>query len=214
MAPDRARLWDRFLPTWEPTVRAELIDAHLPLVRWVSSRVPPLGPDMFERESLVGSGVFGLADAIERFVPSTGTRFETFAVLRIRGAILDALRALEWAPRSVRQLDDELFCIVADLATRLKRSPTTDELLAETGISRGALASMRAGAARSRLGSLDHRSGGAEIPAVVGRGQQGAGNAGDPAHTEGSASSSSARSPRSASGNVWSRVTTTSTISR
>jgi RNA polymerase sigma factor for flagellar operon FliA len=182
MGPDRARLWDCFLTMREPAARSVLIEAYLPLVRWVASRLTPLGRDTFEREGFVSSGVFGLADAIDRFVPCTGTRFETFAVPRIRGAILDALRALEWAPRSVRQRDDELFCVAADLATRLKRSPTTGELLAEIGISREALASLRAAIARSRLSSFDHRSGGAEIAAAVGRGHQGAGNAGDPAH--------------------------------
>ena len=150
-------LWDRFLDRRDAESRAALTEAYLSLVRYVVSRMKPLLPDSLERDTLVQYGVFGLVDAIDRYQPSRGVRFETFAVPRIKGAILDAVRSNDWAPRSVRAREKELALASANLEARLKRSPTTDELLAEMGISRPAFENLRVQVAQGRVSDLDQR---------------------------------------------------------
>lgn len=151
-------LWDRFLDRRDAESRAVLTEAYLSLVRYVVARMKPLLPDHLERDNLVQYGVFGLVDAIERFQPSRGVRFETFAVPRIKGAILDAVRANDWAPRSVRAREKELALVSATLEARLKRAPTTDEILTEMGISRPAFENLRVQVAQGRVAELDQRN--------------------------------------------------------
>lgn len=155
--PPTGALWDRYLERRDPESRAALTEAYLSLVRYVVARMKPLLPDYLERDNLVQYGVFGLVDAIERFQPSRGVRFETFAVPRIKGAILDAVRSNDWAPRSVRAREKELALVSASLEARLKRAPTTDEILAEMGISRPAFENLRVQVAQGRVAELDHR---------------------------------------------------------
>ncbi|MGH9087325.1 MAG: sigma-70 family RNA polymerase sigma factor [Acidimicrobiales bacterium] len=150
-------LWDRFFERRDSGSRATLTEAYLSLVRYVVARMKPLLPDYLERDNLVQYGVFGLVDAIDRFQPSRGVRFETFAVPRIKGAILDAVRSNDWAPRSVRAREKELALVSAGLEARLKRSPTTDEILTEMGITRPAFESLRLQVAQGRIGELDQR---------------------------------------------------------
>jgi RNA polymerase sigma factor FliA len=149
-------LWQRFFDHRERGVRAELTAAYLSLVRYVVARTLPLLPGHVERDSLTHWGVFGLVDAIDRFEPDRGVQFETFAVPRIRGAILDAVRSDDWAPRSVRSLARALATTSAQLETKLKRSPTTDEIVAEMGISRQAFERLRVHVARGTLDELPH----------------------------------------------------------
>ncbi len=150
-------LWDQYLERRDPTTRAALTEAYLSLVRYVVARMKPLLPDYLERDNLAQYGVFGLVDAIDRFQPSRGVRFETFAVPRIKGAILDAVRSNDWAPRSVRAREKELAVVSASLEARLKRSPTTEEILAEMGITRPAFENLRVQVAQGRVGELDQR---------------------------------------------------------
>lgn len=151
-------LWDRFFEQRDVESRAALTEAYLSLVRYVVARMKPLLPDFLERENLVQYGVFGLVDAIDRFQPSRGVRFETFAVPRIKGAILDAVRSNDWAPRSVRAREKELAQAAASLEARLKRSPTPDELMAEMGINRPAFEHLRVQVAQGRIAELDQHS--------------------------------------------------------
>lgn len=81
--------------------REEMIERHLPLVKYVAARIPGNLPAHLDREDLIGYGIFGLMDAVEKFDSSRGVKFETYASQRIRGAILDAIRQQSWAPRSV-----------------------------------------------------------------------------------------------------------------
>ncbi|MGH9082203.1 MAG: sigma-70 family RNA polymerase sigma factor, partial [Acidimicrobiales bacterium] len=147
-------LWQRYLDGRDPAARAALTESYLSLVRYVVARMKPLLPDYLERDNLVQYGVFGLVDAIERFQPSRGVRFETFAVPRIKGAILDAVRSNDWAPRSVRAREKELALVSATLEARLKRTPSTEEILAEMGISRPAFENLRVQVAQGRLADL------------------------------------------------------------
>lgn len=147
-------LWQQYHTAHDPKVRSALIESYLSLVRYVVSRMKPLLPDYLERDNLVHYGVFGLADAIERFQPSRGVKFETFAVPRIKGAILDAVRANDWAPRSVRAYEREMALVSASLEARHKRSPTSEEVRAEMGITRPAFETLRMQVARGRVAGL------------------------------------------------------------
>ena len=149
-----AALWQRFFDGRGHDVRAELTATYLSLVRYVATRMLPLLPGHVERDSLTHWGVFGLVDAIDRFEPDRGVQFETFAVPRIKGAILDAVRSDDWAPRSVRARARALATASAQLETRLKRAPTTDEIVAEMGISRQAFERLRVHVARGTVDEL------------------------------------------------------------
>jgi len=150
-----ATLWQQYFDCRDREVRAELTAAYLSLVRYVVARMVPLLPGHVERDSLIHYGVFGLVDAIDRFDPAREVQFETFAVPRIKGAILDAVRSDDWAPRSVRARSRALATASAHLETRLKRSPTTDEILTEMGISRAAFEALRVHLARGSVDCLD-----------------------------------------------------------
>lgn len=113
--------------------REQLILRYTPLVRYVAWRVAARLADTVERQDLVSYGMFGLIDAIDRFDPGRGVKFESFATLRIQGAIIDELRALDWAPRSVRSRARWVATAREALQQRLHRRPTTAELAAELG---------------------------------------------------------------------------------
>lgn len=93
--------WERY---WDgdPSARNELIEAYWSLVQYVGAKVAEDLPSMIERDDLVSYGVIGLIDAIGKFDPEKGVKFETYAITRIRGSILDELRSNDWVPRSVR----------------------------------------------------------------------------------------------------------------
>jgi RNA polymerase sigma factor FliA len=127
--------WVEFVATRQPALRDELILNYMPLVRFVVSRLCIPTVTVLDQEDLVSFGVIGLINAIDRFDPSRGIRFEAFATARIRGAVIDQLRAINWLPRSavkrIRQVEDAL----ADLEQRLGRSPTEKEAAAEMDVS-------------------------------------------------------------------------------
>ena len=132
---DKADLWFRYKRATDRSAREELIRKYAPLVKYVAGRLAVGMPPNVELDDLVSYGVFGLMDAIEKYDPSRGNKFETYAVARIRGAILDGLRSLDWAPHSVRQKARELERIYGQLEVKLGR-PAEDREVAETlGIS-------------------------------------------------------------------------------
>ena len=128
-------IWMEFVATRRSTLRDELITEYAPLVRFVVSRlgIPPT--TLLEAEDLISYGMIGLINAIDRFDPSRGVRFEAFATSRIRGAVIDQLRALNWLPRSavarVRQIENAL----ANLEQRLGRPAKEQEAAEEVGVS-------------------------------------------------------------------------------
>src|SRR5262245_49066661 len=83
--------------------RDALVEAHLPQVRFIADRLAAKLPPSVDREDLIGAGVLGLLDAVDKFDPGRGVQFKTYAEMRVRGAMLDSLRSLDWAPRSIRQ---------------------------------------------------------------------------------------------------------------
>jgi RNA polymerase sigma factor for flagellar operon FliA len=126
---DLAELWQEYRQRDSPEARERLILHYAPLVKYVAGRIAGGFPDFVERGDLVSSGVFGLIDAVERFDPDRGARFETYALLRIRGAILDELRLIDWVPRSVRSMARQIEQAQQDLESELQR-PATDEEVA------------------------------------------------------------------------------------
>lgn len=130
-----ADLWQRFTRTPEPAVREQLILEYLPLVKYVVGRLAVTLPPTVDAEDLMGYGVMGLITAIERFNPERGFKFETFAVSRIRGAIIDEMRAQDWLPRSVRQKAKEMEATIRDVEHKLGRTASDQELATALGVS-------------------------------------------------------------------------------
>jgi len=112
-----------------------LILHYAPLVKYVASRVATGLPASVDQADLVSYGMFGLIDALQKFEPLRGNKFETYAIPRIRGAIIDELRAMDWVPRSVRFKQREIEKALTDLESMLKRQPTEKELSERLGMS-------------------------------------------------------------------------------
>jgi len=129
------RIWVEFKDTGSPDAREKLILHYAPLVKYVASRVATGLPASVEQADLVSYGMFGLIDALEKFELDRGIKFETYAIPRIRGAIIDELRSLDWVPRSVRFKHRELEKAYAEVESRLKRAPTDREIAEHLGIS-------------------------------------------------------------------------------
>ena len=105
---EEAELWHEYKKSKSVAIRDRLIRQYMPLVKWVAGRVSTGMPDSVEFDDLVGFGQFGLLDAINKFDIDKGVKFKTYATTRIRGAIFDELRELDWVPRSVRQKSREI----------------------------------------------------------------------------------------------------------
>jgi RNA polymerase sigma factor for flagellar operon FliA len=130
-----AALWREFKDTADQRLRERLILHYSPLVKYVAGRVGVGLPPNIEQADLVSYGIFGLIDAIEKFDLSRAIKFETYAISRIKGAIIDELRAIDWIPRSVRYKAREVERAYSALETRLHRTPTEPEVAEELGIS-------------------------------------------------------------------------------
>jgi RNA polymerase sigma factor for flagellar operon FliA len=129
-----AALWKEFKETKDPPLRERLILHYSPLVKYVAGRVGAGLPPNIEQADLVSYGIFGLIDAIEKFDITRAIKFETYAISRIKGAIIDELRAIDWIPRSVRYKAREVEKAYAALEARLHRTPTENEVAGELGI--------------------------------------------------------------------------------
>lgn len=126
-------LWERYRASGDLEARERLILHYAPLVKYVAGRVAVGMPPNVEHADLVSYGIFGLMDAIEKFDLEKGFRFETYAVARIKGAIIDELRAVDWVPRSVRAKARKIEAAISKLEVELLRSPSEEELAAELG---------------------------------------------------------------------------------
>lgn len=139
-------LWAQFKATGDADAREGLILHYSALVKFVAGRIKAGLPKSVDPQDLVSYGTFGLIDAIDKFEPERGYKFETYAVNRIKGAILDELRALDWVPRSVRARAREIQRSLGELEHRLQRSPTDEELAEQMNVPVDAL--------RDRLGEI------------------------------------------------------------
>jgi RNA polymerase sigma factor for flagellar operon FliA len=161
-------LWDDYRRSPERPQRDRLILHYSPLVKFVAGRVMSRLPDSVDQADLVSYGILGLIDAIEKFDPERGVKFETYAVPRIRGAILDELRSIDWVPRSVRAKARAADQAYNKLEHKLQRSPTDDELAAELGISPAELDALLRQTTRAGILQLDEVLFGQQGPRTLG----------------------------------------------
>ena len=127
-------LWRRYQAAGDERARERLVVAYSPLVKYVAGRLASGLPTHVEEADLISYGLIGLISAIERFEPDREIKFETYAIPRIKGAIIDELRALDWVPRSVRARAREIARANVKLEHRLHRAPTDEEMAAELEI--------------------------------------------------------------------------------
>lgn len=135
-ATDINALWDAYRLDKSAERRDQIVEHYLPLVNIIAGRIAIGLPSHVDRDDLISSGFFGLLDAIERYEPSRGNKFETYGGVRIRGAILDYLRAIDWMPVSKRQKIRKYEQAVADLEGKLGRAAKDDELASALNISK------------------------------------------------------------------------------
>ena len=131
---DLEQIWREYRVTGDPSLRNRLVLQYAPLVKYVAGRLRTRMPESVDQDDLVSDGVLGLMDAIERFEPARGLSFQTFAVPRIRGAIIDGMRAMDFVPRSVRDKLRSAHRARVALEERLGRAPEDTEVAREAGI--------------------------------------------------------------------------------
>jgi RNA polymerase sigma factor FliA len=128
-------LWRRYKASGDERARERLVVAYAPLVKYVAGRMGSGLPAHVEEADLISYGLGGLISAIERFDLEREIKFETYAITRIRGAIIDELRALDWVPRSVRARARQFERVNMKLEAKLQRAPTDEEMAQELEIS-------------------------------------------------------------------------------
>ncbi|HET9591605.1 MAG TPA: RNA polymerase sigma factor WhiG [Solirubrobacterales bacterium] len=148
-------LWRRYKDQGDDTARERLVVAYSPMVKFVAGRLGAGLPSHVEDADLISYGLVGLIGAIERFEPERGIKFETFAMTRIRGAIIDELRSLDWVPRSVRSRAREIEQVQAKLEHELQRAPTEAELASKLNMTEEELQSALLEIANSSVYALD-----------------------------------------------------------
>jgi RNA polymerase sigma factor for flagellar operon FliA len=114
--------------------RDALLEAHLPQVKFIAERLAAKLPPSVDRDDLIGAGVMGLLDAVDKFDPAHGVQFKTYAELRVRGAMLDSLRSLDWAPRSLRQRSHEVEAAYRQIELERGRPAEEEEVAALLGL--------------------------------------------------------------------------------
>ncbi len=152
------QLWQQYSDRRSQHIRHKLIESYAPLARFVVDRQNLRTGPALEYEDLVGQAVVGLIDAVDRFDPSRGVKFETYAYYRIRGAVMDMLRDLDWIPRSTRHREGQLADAVARLEEQLGRLPTDDEVANELGLGLDQLDALNLDVASQSVQSLDDKS--------------------------------------------------------
>jgi RNA polymerase sigma factor for flagellar operon FliA len=163
---DIQALWQEFKRKRDKATRDRLILTYAPLVKYVAGRLGSGLPAHVDEGDLVSYGLLGLIGAIERYDPDRDIKFETYAISRIKGAIIDELRALDWVPRSVRARAREIERSMTELEAKLGRAPTDEELAAKIGISVDELEESLTDISRSSIAALD------ELWSVSGEGDQ------------------------------------------
>ena len=148
-------LWRRYKDQGDNGARERLVVAYSPMVKFVAGRLGAGLPSHVEDADLISYGLVGLIGAIERFEPERGIKFETFAMTRIRGAIIDELRSLDWVPRSVRSRAREIEQVQAKLEHELQRAPSEAELAAKLNMTEEELQSALLEIANSSVYALD-----------------------------------------------------------
>jgi len=131
---EREKLWETYQKNPSPEIREQIILEYAPLVKIVAGRLSMYLGYNVEYDDLVGYGIFGLIDAIDKFNAQKDVKFETYASLRIRGSILDQIRKMDWIPRTVRQKQKKLDEAIKRIEMKTGKNATDEELAAEVGI--------------------------------------------------------------------------------
>lgn len=131
----RKKLWSDYEKTKSPELREKIILEYAPLVKVVAGRLSMYLGYNVEYEDLVSYGIFGLIDAIDKFDYAKEVKFETYASLRIRGAILDQIRKMDWIPRTIRQKQKKIDAVIKEVEASKGRSATDEEIAKGLGIS-------------------------------------------------------------------------------
>lgn len=152
---DVQELWRRYKDLGDGKARHGLILAYSPLVKYVAGRMGTGLPVHIEEGDLISYGLLGLIGALERFEPSRNIRFETYAISRIKGSIIDELRALDWVPRSVRSRARQVERAVTKLENELHRAPTDEEIAGELEVTVGEFQDILTQISTSSIVALD-----------------------------------------------------------
>jgi RNA polymerase sigma factor for flagellar operon FliA len=155
VAEDTQQLWLDYTRTKDKHLRDRLILTYAPLVKYVAGRVGSGLPAHVDEEDLVSYGLLGLMGAIDRFDPTRDIKFETFAIARIKGAIIDELRSLDWVPRSVRSRARDIERAMVELERVLHRAPTDEEIAEKLGMTEEELDDSLTDISRSSIAALD-----------------------------------------------------------
>jgi RNA polymerase sigma factor for flagellar operon FliA len=154
-ADETQSLWLQYRKTGDQGLRDRLILTYAPLVKYVAGRLGSGLPAHVDEGDLVSYGLLGLIGAIERYEPDRDVKFETYAIARIKGAIIDELRAMDWVPRSVRSRAREIERAIAELEAKLGTAPTDEQIAAKVGITVEELEDSLSEIARSSIAALD-----------------------------------------------------------
>jgi RNA polymerase sigma factor FliA len=148
-------LWRKYRASGDKALRDRLILTYAPLVKYVAGRLGSGLPAHVDEGDLASYGLLGLIAAIDRYDPGRDVKFETYAIARIRGSILDELRALDWVPRSVRSRAREIERAIVELERKLGRAPTDEEIAEKLSISPEDLEGSLTDISRSSIAALD-----------------------------------------------------------
>lgn len=151
------RVWNRYKRTGSKTLRNELIERYLPLVQHHAERLRSRLPAVVQADELSSAGTLGLMDAIEAFDPRRQIKFSTFSAMRIRGAMMDELRSMDWVPRLVRHRERKVQAASAQLEIELGRPPRQDELAAKLDLAVDALSGSAGGHRAAGMTSLSRQ---------------------------------------------------------
>src|SRR5881398_2543351 len=159
-------IWHEYKQSRSKELRDRLILTYAPLVKYVAGRLGSGLPAHVDEGDLVSYGLLGLISAIERYDPGRDIKFETYAIARIKGAIIDELRALDWVPRSVRSRAREIERAITELEAKLGVAPTDEQIAEKIGITVEELGDSLTDISRSSIAALD------ELWSVSGEGDQ------------------------------------------
>jgi RNA polymerase sigma factor for flagellar operon FliA len=155
-AEDTQSLWREYRANpGDKALRDRLILTYAPLVKYVAGRLGSGLPAHVDDDDLISYGLLGMIGAIERYDPDRDVKFETYAIARIKGSIIDELRAMDWVPRSVRARARDIERAIAELERKLHRAPTDEEIAEKIGISTEELEGSLTDISRSSMAALD-----------------------------------------------------------
>jgi RNA polymerase sigma factor for flagellar operon FliA len=166
---DTKSLWLEFRRTGDKGLRDRLILTYAPLVKYVAGRLGSGLPSHVDDDDLVSYGLLGLIGAIERYDPGRDIKFETYAISRIKGSIIDELRSMDWVPRSVRARARDIERAIAELEGKLGRAPSDAEIAKRIGSTEDELNESLSEIARTSIAALDELwtvSGGDQIALI------------------------------------------------